>query len=48
MLMKLNNSQDLSAGVTFIAGTKGLKERDTYIHVDGLDKGAYYLLVEIN
>ena len=31
IIMKINNSQNLTSGVTFISGTKGYQDRDTYI-----------------
>jgi len=46
-MMKLTDAQGISSGVTFIKGTKGYQDRDTYIEVDDLEKGTYYLFVEM-
>lgn len=45
--MKLTDAQGISSGVTFIKGTKGYQDRDTYIEVEDLEKGTYYLFVEM-
>ena len=47
IVMKLLNNQDMKNGVTFLKGTKGYQERDTYIEFDNLNRGTYYAYVEM-
>ena len=45
ILVKPTNGKDLSQGLEFIKGTKGLQERDTYLECGELNKGIYFLFV---
>jgi calpain-15 len=47
ILMQLKDAHGISSGVTFMKGTKGYQDRDTYIEMDDLEKGTYYLFVEM-
>ena len=48
ILVKSKNNKDLSSGLEFIRGTKGLQERDTYLECGELNKGVYFLYVQMD
>ena len=46
ILVKLNNDQDLSDGVTFVKGARGRKTRDAHISAN-LETGSYLFFTEM-
>ena len=48
ILVKLNNGENLDDGVTYIAGDKGIRERDAHLHVDIEEAGVYGFFAEMD
>lgn len=48
ILLKLNNSKDMSQGVTYITGSKGFEDRDAYVELKHIESGTYYFYVEMD
>jgi hypothetical protein len=42
------NNENCDEGVEFIRGDKGFQQRDTYIELEKLDKGSYYIYVDMD
>ena len=47
ILMRLHNSHNLDAGVTYVKGQKGFRERDSHMHLENLESGTYFFYVEM-
>jgi hypothetical protein len=39
---------ELSGDLTFISGTKGYQDRDTYVEIQNCQKGKYFVFVEMD
>lgn len=46
--MKLLNNLNCDEGVEFIRGDKGFMQRDTYIELENLKKGSYYIYIDMD
>jgi hypothetical protein len=46
--MKLLNNKNCEGGVQFIGGDKGFMQRDTYIELQNIPRGSYYIFVDMD